>query len=109
MWPLVKDFISGKVIAALSSQAPPALAASSCLRPVPSTQFHLLFSHCCAQAASSDVYDRRGALAVLRSTAEGLAEAMRSNAEGLMRCALQGLADHDPRVVNEGPCLSHMF
>jgi hypothetical protein len=88
MWPLVKDFISSKV---------------------PSTVPHTTSSFCpftnianVAQAVSADMFDRRGALAVLRSTAEGLMESMRPNAEGLVRCALQGLADPDPRVVNEG-------
>jgi hypothetical protein len=105
MWPLVKDFISSKVAATHPSLAP----AGHRTAAIPF--FFKPFSRFKArvQAVSSDVYDRRGSLAVLRSTAEGLCEAMRSSAEGLMRCALQGLADPDPRVVNEGTSNAQMW
>ena len=83
MWPLVKDFTSSKVHAPLTFNNQ-----KSVLTPL--------------QAVSADIFDRRGALAVLRSTVEGLSESMRPSAEALVRCALQGLSDPDPRVVNEG-------
>ena len=75
MWPLVKDFIASKVLRHTHNKV---LAS-----------FHS--HHHPAQAASADVFDRRGALAVLRSTAEGLMESMRPNAEGLVRaCVAHG-------------------
>jgi hypothetical protein len=105
MWPLVKDFIASKVPLHRTTKAPATFpptilscAGCFCRRVRPTRR------------ACSPALNRRGFDGIHEAKRRGLGTCVAAQSLAYrifvtvrqVRCALQGLADPDPRVVNEG-------